>query len=373
MITNRTRGLLILISVFVVGFLVQTTLWFVFPVADEEYWATDARKIAEGQMLGPADVTYVHPGTTILYPMTALVSIGVEPGDAVRIAMAAFIALCIALAAALAYQLWPAHLWWLALACILLPDVRLLHGTPPSTAAALLTLLFILLLLYAKKREGEGSSGRALVYAGVCAGALLATRIDTGLFVLLSALPVVLYIFKKQVYLFVLTTVCAFIVFNPHLWAEPFTYLASIPRQIFSNTQLVGRKILGMFLLTFPFAILSITISIAAVRLRLLRLATDDIPVPPIIYGWFLGMTLVFTALLTPLSYHPVRYFLPFYLVWDILLPVWLFVLAPRALAVRVPRLTPRQCEWLVVASIVVIMTIQIVLLAATDVQSIIL
>src|SRR3989344_3736319 len=372
MTESRSRILLIFISTLIVGLLIQTTLWSIFPVADNEYWAGDARKLAEGHMPTSADVTYVHPGTTILSPMAALVSFGVEPKEAVRLAMAAFIALCIALAATIAYQLWPAHLRWLALACILIPDVRLLHGTPPSTAAALLTVLFVLLLLYAKKRKNE-TNWKPLAYAGVCAGALLATRIDTGIFMLLAALPIALYTFKKRAYVLLVASAGAFAVLNPYLWVGPLTYLESIPRQIFSNTQLVGRKIFGMFLLTFPFAILSIGLSIIAARLRLLHPPADDVPLSLALYGWFLGTTALFPALLIPLSYHPVRYFLPFYLVWDILLPVWLFVLAPRALTPRVPWVTPRRCEWLVVTSILVIMMIQILLLAITDVKAIIL
>lgn len=193
------------------------------------------------------------------------------------------------------------------------------------------------------------------------------------MFILLSALPFVVYIFRKRTYILLVASVCALAVFNPHLWVEPIAYLESIPRQVFSNTKMEGRKIFGMFLLTFPFAVLSIAISVVAARLRLVRFAADDIPIPLTLYGWFLGTTLVFTVLLIPLSYHPVRYFLPFYLVWDILLPVWLFVVAPRVLAPRVPWFTPRRCEWLVIASIVVVMAIQVLILALTDAQAIIL
>ena len=217
------RSLLLFLGVLSVGLFVQTTLWLVFPVADQNWWATDAAKIAAGISLTPLDITYVHPGTTILYPMAALVQYGVDPKIAVRIVMAVFAAMCTAFIALVAYRLYPARLWWLAATLILIPDLRLLHGTPPSTAASLLTVLFVLLLLYAHQ-ERDTNNYRPLAYLGICAGILMATRFDTAAFLFFTSAPLLFLFFRARVFIPAVIAGLVFAATNPHLWARPLEY-----------------------------------------------------------------------------------------------------------------------------------------------------
>src|SRR3989344_3010977 len=123
------RTALLFLGVFIAALIIQMTLWLVFPVADQNFWATDVAKVAAG-VHGPSDITYMYPATTVKYPMAALVHYGVEPKIAIRIVMALVCALLIALAATLAHLLWPQHLLWLALGALLVPDLRFLHVNP---------------------------------------------------------------------------------------------------------------------------------------------------------------------------------------------------------------------------------------------------
>ena len=367
----RTTAL-IFAGVLVAGLAVQITLWLVFPVADENWWAIDAAKMATGTALTASDITYVHPGTTILYPMAALIHEGLDPKIAVRLIMAAFAAVCAAVAAAVAYRLRPQNLWWLAAALILVSDLRLLHGTPPSTAAALLTVVFVLLLLYAGKIRHTGAYG-PMVYLGICSGLLLATRFDTGVFVLITASPFLVYMLRYRVLLLLSTTALVFAASNPHLWADPLAYLASVPQQMFANKALVGTRILVPFLLTFPFAIFSIFLSLVVVYEQFMHPKDNDVRIPRDIYLWFLGATVLFTVLLAPLSFHPIRYFMPFYLAWDILLPLWLLALARRYLpSPRVPWLTEWRWERILIGLIILSVVIRLLVLLTADTREII-
>ena len=364
---------LIFAGVLAAALAIQTTLWLTFPVADEGWWSTDAAKVAAGTPLTPADVTYVHPGTTILYPMAGLIYEGTNPKTAVRLVMAAFAAICIAIAAAVAYRLRPRSLWWLATALILIPDLRLLHGTPPSTAASLLAIVFVLLLLYAGAVR-HLRTYPPMVYLGICSGLLLATRVDTGAFFLITGFPFLVYLFRQRVVVLLLTAGLVFFAADPYIWTSPFAYLESIPKQIFSNKALVGIPVLIPFLLTFPFAILSIFVSFVAVGTQLLRPANGGMRIPPGPYVWFLGATALFTALLAPLPFHPIRYFMPFYLTWDILLPLWILTLAHQYVPLTwAPWLTPRRLEWTVICLIVLVTAVRLGIFLTADTREIIL
>ncbi len=371
--TSLRTTALIFFGILGIGLVVQTVLWLAFPIADEDWWATDAAKVVAGTTLTPQDVTYVHPGTTILYPMAGLVWGGIDPKIAVRLVMAVFIALCTALASAVAYRLRPQSLWWLAVALILVPDLRLLHGTPPSTAAALLTVVFVLLLLYAERMRHLGTN-RSMIYLGICSGILLATRFDTGAFVLVTALLFLVYLFRYRALVLLLTAALVFAASNPYLWASPIAYLSSILSQMFANKALVGIHILVPFLLTFPFAILSVFISLIVVCRQLLRPTDSETRIPIDVYVWFLGATALFTALLAPLSFHPIRYFMPFYLTWDVLLPLWLFILTRQYLPLqRLPWLTERRSEWIIIGLITLVIAIRFFIFLTADTREIIL
>ncbi|OGG49948.1 hypothetical protein A2763_00305 [Candidatus Kaiserbacteria bacterium RIFCSPHIGHO2_01_FULL_54_36] len=364
---------LIFLGVLTAALALQMTLWLSFPIADESWWAPDAAKIAAGTTLTPQDITYVHPGTTMLYPMATLIHSGVDPKTAVRVVMAAFAAICIALASALAYRVRPQNLWWLAVALILVADLRLLHGTPPSTAAALLTVVFVLLLLHARATR-HPDSYRPMVYLGVCLGLLLATRFDTGAFILITTLPFLLYMFRLRVLVLLASAALVCVAANPHAWTDPLLYFSSIPQQIFANKALVGIDILVPFLLTFPFAILSICVSLAVVYRQSFHSRDNDVRVPLDVYLWFLGATLLITLLLAPLSFHPIRYYMPFYLTWDILLPFFLLVFARQHFPhPRYPWLTERRCEWAVIALIVATIAFRFVIFLTADTREIIL
>ena len=149
-------------------------------------------------------------------------------------------------------------------------------------------------------------------------------------------------------------------------------YLISIPHQMLGNTTLVGPQIFGTVLLTFPFAILSIVVSVVAIQFW--RFKADDMGVPSDLYRWLAGATVLFTALMIPLPFHPVRYFMPLYLTWDILLPLWLYALAHHYLPhSRFPWLTERHVEWIVVGCIVVIQCGRLLILLNADTREIIL
>ncbi|MBI5457532.1 hypothetical protein HY971_02285 [Candidatus Kaiserbacteria bacterium] len=372
-VLSTSRTALVFFAVLGVGLAVQIVFWLTFPVADENWWATDAAKIAVGTPLTSEDVTYVHPGTTIIYPMAGLIYEGANPRTAVRIVMAEFAAICIAIVSALAYILRPQSLWWLATALILVPDLRLLHGTPPSTAAALLTVVFVLLLLYAGKTRHLGGY-KPMLYLGICSGFLLATRVDTGAFLLATSLPFLVYMFRQRVLVLFLTTMLTLFALDPYMWTDPVAYLSSIPEQMFANKALVGIEILIPFLLTFPFAILSVAVSLIVVCRQFFRPGDSEARVPLDVYFWFLGATALFTALLAPLAFHPIRYFMPFYLAWDILLPLWLFILARQYRPLSWAHwLTERRYEWALICFIMLVTVVRLVIFLNADTREIIL
>ncbi len=347
----------LLVLIFFATAILQLYLWTTFPYVDEAHWVRDSEKIASGIALTPLDVTYVHPGTTIVFPAAVLVFFGVASEIAVPAVLSFLIALCVALSGVLAYLIRPQYLWWLALVLILAGDIRFLHVTPPTALVSVLVVLYFLLLI--QKRETHVFDTKADIFLGLCLGMLCATRVDTGIFVLLTSLPLLYATDWRRWMIAPLLGLSVFSVLNVHLWTDPVSHVASILNQISGNTGILESPGFMFFLATFPFTMLSIFASLFFMFNRSEYLFPRDV------YVWLLGGTALLTCLLAFSTFHPVRYFMPLYVVWDVLLPLWICMSSVWiASTMNLSWLTSKRVEYAVVGILLAKIPVVFVLLS---------
>lgn len=319
-------------------------MWFFLHYVDEMHWPPDAHLVANGAVLTPEDITYIHPGTTIVYPAAGLIVLGLDPGQATRTVMALFVALGIAGISTVVFLLKPESVWWLAASLLLAGDIRLIHATPPSALAALLSVFIIFLCIYWRTK---GSRSVSYIFAfGILFGVLLATRIDVGLFMLGTAFILFFLTDRRMIFMLPVTAV-TFFISDPHLWYAPIHHLQSMAMQVSANTALYDGLWFPEIISSFPFAFIAVGMSLV------LFFRKQDLGIPHDVYLWLMGATAILTFMLSLSAYHPPRYFLPVYLIWDILFLRWLLMyvgVAARALNGR--WLTERNVVWALVVAL---------------------
>lgn len=358
--TPLAQHLFIFTGVLVGSLIIQSVLWLSLPYADEHYWVTDLEKMLTGSALGPTDITFVHPGTALQLASLVTLIVGTDPALALRLVLAACVALGAALGATIAYHLRPNSLWWLTTALIVGGNIQLLHVTPPSVLASLAALLFIFALLYVQKTPGQQKS---VLLLGVCTGALLASRVDIAVFIIVTALPLTWYLLRGRTLIVLAVAGITFILLDPHMRNLPGAHFASMYSLFTTYSTAIGIPIFATFLKTFPIALGSILLSILLVGVH------KTFALPRGIYFWFLGTTVLFTLLLVPRDFHPIRYFMPLYFVWNVLFPLLVFSWIPWILpyiTARIPQCTEHRLTWVFVGLVALHIPLSIAWLLAT-------
>jgi len=313
---KSAREKVILGAVFLVSFVVQLWLWFgPFPYTDVDLWTKAAQQFANGTWPGFSSPIPPHPGTTILLPASGLVLLGVPAFVALQCTIAFLMSLAVVSIVYLCRILRPKSLWWLGVAVLLIPNPLYLEMTVPTALAALISCTYILLILYMYEK---GITRETLFYTGICAGILLATRLDTGVSVLLISIPFLWKLANKQLFLLLGTTTLFFGALNPYIWEGPFMYAQSFLRQLGVNTTTDSGFGYSHNATILAFISFALAFSVVYFRQQYSSLSREYL-------FWLVAGSTALCAVIMFSKYHPIRYFFQLMTLWEVFLP--LFVL----------------------------------------------
>jgi len=318
MLGRFSRESFVLWGVFLISLSMQLWLWLgKFPYTDNNIWVPGAQDFANGVLPGYYTTIPPHPGTAILLPAAAIIHLGVTAYDAVQIAMAFLMSVCIVCITYLSRILRPQSLWWLGVCALLILNPIYLEMSAVSALAALLACIYILLILHIREK---GASDESLALLGVCAGILLATRTDTGASLMLFSLP---FLWPLAGTRLVRTCTMALLYFgalNPFIWADPIMYVLSFLKQISAN---------ALTSYVFDYSLWIITGAVIAFILGLIGTYFKPrlFSIPTDYMKWFLATSTIICGLLLVSEYHPTRYFFPFITMWEMFLPLFLLEL----------------------------------------------
>ena len=302
-----------------------------FGFVDRKVWANEAKYVQtndpqEFDMLG----AYGHPGAPIIDLTITLHSIFKIPYDKSVILGLSFIdAFIIAAVVMLCYILRPKNLWWLAVAAILMFNWLFWNSTPPTVLASLLAVLIFLfsLKLYEQKRK---IIPREIVLWGLIAGLLVATRTDIGSIIIMT---MAIFLWKKidlRSLLFMGgALILVFVVVNPFMWFMPLQHIHDLVSKVvyhYGEYKVVHLSFFQILLIS-PFAFISMLLSVIFLAFR--KKMPFALPAK-FILATFL-MTGILSAILLTANFQTQRYFYPIAFIWETFLPLYIFVLLPKA------------------------------------------
>lgn len=313
---KNSRLILFASGIFAVTLVIQAALWLSpLPYVDDLMWQEASQSVASGLLPEIHGPIAPHPGTTITVP--AALSQIISPGNvaAFNVAMAVLMSLTITAIITIAHTMRPQSVWWLGIAALFVPHGLYLDMTPPSALAAVLTALFVLLVLRARMYALDKNS---LALVGACGGVLLATRIDTGIVMLAAS---TLYFFpaaRARIVYLLGFALLFFVAFDPYMWLDPFGQLAAFFFQVHSNVTTengVSDAYGGATLAYVSFILAGIFVA----RKK------NALEIPKSFLMWLMILSATFSIAIMLQQYHPLRYFFPFIMCFEMLLPLFVF------------------------------------------------
>lgn len=319
----------IFVAVFVAAFFLQ---WFGWSagITDGSLWENEAKYVQTGDVAHEFDFfgAYGHPGGPIIEGVIAAHTVLRIPYDDVIIPFLCIVdALLIALATVLCYLLRPKYLWWLVAAAVLSLNSNFFqYATPPSAIASLLLVVLSLYALWLYERPDAASS--RFVLWGAVAGLAGATRAPESA-VIFTALLLLLWSrfgWRKAVYA-AAAAGAVFVLADPFMLFMPVRHLGDLFHKAFLHyAEFAPAPLAPGTLIAFSsLSFISVFLAVATASLR--RKISDSIP------PRYLAVLLVFTVALSVIfltaRYESARYFLPLTLLWEALLPLFLFQLLP--------------------------------------------
>lgn len=293
-----------------IAFSLQLGMWLSILYLDQGMWFDVAVSISHGVFPDMTSPTPVHPGTAFLLPAALILQLPIDPNLSYHIAISLLMAVGITLSSYVCYLLRPKSLWWLGVFLVLSINVHYLDATVPSAVATILAALYVLFILYIRE---NGASKINLFYLGLCAGVLLATRIDTGLFFLAVSLPYIWYFARSKIILVPCIAAFVFAILDPYLYIDAYSHVLHIYGQMMQNRVTSNYFALEYYSIFLP------VISFLFAFLYVFK-SPHETSIPRDFLLWLLAISEVLCSLLFFSSYHPMRYFLPIMTLWVVFL-----------------------------------------------------
>ena len=315
----------IFISALSVSILIQGFLLLKPAMADMSMWASEAKYVVENN---PAEfnfmAAYGHPGGPIIEGVILIHYLsGVTYDNSLTIFILVMNVLLITGSCLLCYFLSLDNYWWpLALSCLSMNRLYAVGSTPPSTLAALLIVFLCLfsLLIYKK----EKISTLSLIAWVILAGLTIATRSDIG--VVMSA---ALFIFIRpkldirQVLYAFFGVVAAFVLFDPFMWFMPIRHLGDLIIKAVMHYEYFAPSRLGLLSIIGISSFSVVSMFLAAIFLY--KRNEMESPVPKNFIIIMLVTTAILYTIFLTSQFQSARYFLPLVLIWETMLPLFIF------------------------------------------------
>jgi hypothetical protein len=306
--------------------------WFVFSefgVFDFTMWADQAKYV---QTNNPIQFDYLqaygHPGGPIIEGTILIHSLfHLSYENALTVFMSLLGGLAIAGITLICFLFLRNNLWWPVVLIGLSFSPMYGYSTPPSTLAAILIVFLWIFSIYIYERDKINF--KSLTFLSFILGFIIATRLDIGS---LMALSLLLFIKPKlswrEVFYVTLGVIAVFIILDPFMWFMPIGHIKDLWFKItyhyeeFTPTKLGWLRVFNIS----TFAGISFLLSLIFVSEK--NKLKSPIPIR-FIYIFILTTLALYVVFLTS-RYQAERYFLPLILIWQILLPIFVFTLTNR-------------------------------------------
>jgi len=311
---------------FVTACLIQSFMFAKLGMADFDVWAKQAEYV---QTNNPAQfdflLAYGHPGGPIIEGVLFFHNVlGFSYDGSLMIFIIIIDGLAIAGASTICYLLSKNNLWWPIVLVILSANDLYLSSTPPSTIASLLISFLSLysLYIYEKNKLKTGS----LIFWGIIAGLIVATRVDIGLVMIFSFLVFLKpKISWRQTFLIFGITNISFVLFDPFMWYMPFQHLKDLIFKIVFHYEYFDTIKMSLSQVLNISALLLVSVFFAVVFLFLKEKIKS--PLPTRFIYILLAVTVALYIVFLTAQCQNSRYFLPLINIWQMLLPLFLFSL----------------------------------------------
>lgn len=317
----------IFIIAFVVSCILQTIIWTRIQYYDESMWTSQAQYVNDNdERQYNASEAYGHPGGPIILETIAIHQLlGVSYNDALNIYLVISNSLIIAFICVLCYMIKPKHLWWISVLSTLSINRLWQYTTPPSASVSMFVLLLTTLTLYMYKKNDVRL--KTLLMFGFISGLTIATRVDIGVFMTMGML-IILWpkINIKEILSTLAISEITFFIFDPFMHYMPGQHITDlIHKMIYHYAEFIPNT------MSFNTIIDISWIALASFLCALYFLFKKEANLYPrkFILGIISLSIILYTIFLTS-HYKAERYFIPIILVWEVLLPLYLFTLIPK-------------------------------------------
>lgn len=286
---------------------------------DTRTWAAAAVEYRDTGEISSQHPIFGYPGLSIIIPASYLTNIFQEDTSlAISVVMIVELSVIIAALVMMTYLLRPQSLWWLFVAIALLCDIAsflLFRATPASALAGVLIPLIILSVWYVFE-EGGSWHMRCLLSIGILL--LILTRYDLGGVILLSMFIFLLFFDRRAAIMIALSGILGILI-NPLWWSEPVVYLQNYIEKLTAHYQKEGGLTLWQLFYSSPLSFVGISIAFYNATIQ-----KYDKDIPKKFLWWILTVSVIIFWLLWLSAYHPIWYFLPLIIIWQIIFPLYL-------------------------------------------------
>jgi hypothetical protein len=313
----------------IVAFALQGIRWMTTDIIDGTMWANQARYVATNNPEQfNAATAYGHPGGPLILGTIATQKLtGTSYHTSLLLFLTLISSILIAATCIISFAL-RRNWWWTITLLGILSLHRLFNeATPPSALVSLLGVLLLFVTWYIYERP-QSSRLPILLLWSVVAGAAVATRLDTGSLVTLMCAGILVRAlsFKKVLALLV----GAFVVFaalDPFMWFMPVQHIVDIlDKAIYHYAEF--DPIIMKPAAIFDISLLALVSVVFAIYYRIQRRHAEPVP-RPVIYALLIFTVVMYSIILTS-QIQTARYFQPIIMLWESLLPLFLFSLVPQ-------------------------------------------
>lgn len=319
-----------ILHVFLIALLVsllgQTVLWQTDRFTDEELWVNRVAQLksdfANGRLDAWNEIYSGQPAMSVVSVAALAHTLGSPIPIALRGTVSLFVALASAGVVSLAYWLKPSYAWWFAAGALMVFHPLYPYATPTNAVVAALVPLIVLGTFWLASRSRLDRFSWAHVAVGSAVGLAAVTRGPEALIVCLfmAAWLIARSGIRPVLYVFGVGAVTAF-VFDPFLWFDGINHISYVLFRSSLNFTTVATNPLQLsdFLTFAPLTLMSIVL--ATVFLLQKRVSSS---LPRSFIGMLLVMTVVYGFAFLQIKAQSLRHFIPLFLTWEILLPLFL-------------------------------------------------
>lgn len=319
------RAQYIFYGIFLFSFAVQLAMRKQYIFLDTAMWADQIKYfLTNDPRVFDYYAAYGHPGTTLIVLGSLLNLIfGFSYNTAIIISISTLVAGTTAACSVLCFLLYQRLYWWLTTAIMLTFNRLSMYSTPPTEAVMPFIVLIVLATWWTLEQKHTIPKRRFFIL-GCIFGLSAATRLDVSLLVCIPMAILIMYRQgQKPALLLSIGVGTSFFLANPFLWFMPLQHLSDLIHKFTLHHNLFDRhQVIETinYMHASPLAIVSV---LCAYILLCQRRLSPIIPSQIIIV--YSGISVIGLIMVISSTFQAIRYLYPLIIVWEILLPLFVF------------------------------------------------